>query len=39
MKSLSTRNFGMKELRALENRVLVNLVNMLLCSSHFIEAH
>ena len=32
----STRNFGIKELWALENHV---LVNMLLCSSHFTEVH
>ena len=32
----STRNFGIKELWALENHV---LVNMLLCSSHFTDVH
>ena len=32
----STGNFGIKELWALENHI---LVNMLLCSSHFTEVH
>ena len=32
----SSRNFGIKELQALENHI---LVNMLLCTSHFTEMH